>query len=890
MRTLRGVSWCVLVLSGLAAGARAELLSSDGWTIAGTDGSPAKGPADEPPSPAEVRGSAIAGLSLRIDLKTRHAIHRIVVLAGETGANQATPGKTGDTDLAGSPGFPKKVQVFVGDAPETQDLAAEYEVPQRGGARQPGDMDLRFQPTAGRYVRLVAAKADADGCSWSIGCLQLYGFPNPAALEKKDAVVADAKAPAPLRLAAEELRYYLGELTGRAHPIVTPDEAAAYPGTLYRIADLAPLAATYEALVENQKAGKFPATPVNVERQGREVVFRAWPYRNVLWSVWEFLDRQGVRWVLPEPLGDYVPAGGGVRLDILPLRYKPSTECIYANFDTQRFRAKGTAAPTAGFLYFWRNRWSHSWGNCQSSVLGGAEVPKAKPAAAAVKEEYKEGFVGYPHNFSSVVPDRILKAHPGWLGLARDERFGKENAGKRCFGPVPCLTNDELIQFVADKASAWAALTPGVPQRFDLLPMDGALYCECERCLALNQPFVKPDVPYSAYPTYWGSDCYYRFVCEVAKRVQKEAPQVSFGALAYANVLVPPRQIEKFPDNVVVQVCQYGATNLPVSAAPNAKMKEYLDAWAAKCRRLENYDYVLLNENKATWPMPVPLVAGIVDRAKYLHTIGALDGGTQGAPECLPYCPWNFYAYPRIMWNVERTADEILKDFCDACFRESAKPMYEYCKAAQDYHVAKSLSLHEERGYGYDLAPGRFPYHLLKTMSSHLDAAELSARHWVTKRRLETMRQGFAWLLQARALTPQNLASDEGFPVLGPGRQPLVITPQNAVIGLRTVKDRKAIMLYGGLRLGHHVRFEQAGKYVVTIKARAWEREKRGAKQRNMVVNVDAQSFGPVDVPDGAGEYTINVTAPAGVWELTVQVIENAGPVQVEQATVRPER
>jgi len=74
------------------------------------------------------------------------------------------------------------------------------------------------------------------------------------------------------------------------------------------------------------------------------------------------------------------------------------------------------------------------------------------------------------------------------------------------------------------------------------------------------------------------------------------------------------------------------------------------------------------------------------------------------------------------------------------------------------------------------------------------------------------------------------------------------------------------------------------------VLAGAWEREKRGAKQRNMVVNVDAQSIGPVDVHDGPGEYTVNVTAPAGVWELTVQVIENAGPVQIEQATVRPEK
>ena len=73
-------------------------------------------------------------------------------------------------------------------------------------------------------------------------------------------------------------------------------DVSAVPPEVSRIVDLKPLAATVEAMEENRRAGRLPEG-VNVERDGREVRFRAWPYENVLNSVWEFLERQGVRWV-----------------------------------------------------------------------------------------------------------------------------------------------------------------------------------------------------------------------------------------------------------------------------------------------------------------------------------------------------------------------------------------------------------------------------------------------------------------------------------------------------------------------------------------------------------------------------------------------------------------
>ena len=108
-------------------------------------------------------------------------------------------------------------------------------------------------------------------------------------------------------------------------PIITPAQEADYPGTLYTLVDMKPLAMTYDDMVKNAAAGKFPTplqrvlcttmdswepmpSAVCVEREGRRVLFKGWPYRNVAYSAWEFLRRQGVVWSAPTDHAETVPA------------------------------------------------------------------------------------------------------------------------------------------------------------------------------------------------------------------------------------------------------------------------------------------------------------------------------------------------------------------------------------------------------------------------------------------------------------------------------------------------------------------------------------------------------------------------------------------------------
>ena len=85
------------------------------------------------------------------------------------------------------------------------------------------------------------------------------------------------------------------------------------------------------------------------------------------------------------------------------------------------------------------------------------------------------------------------------------------------------------------------------------------------------EPREKPAVPWVAYPTLMASDAYYYFVAEVAKGIRAARPKVRIQALAYANVHSPPRKIDRLPDNVMVEVCQYGAPTCPCVRRPTRR-------------------------------------------------------------------------------------------------------------------------------------------------------------------------------------------------------------------------------------------------------------------------------------------------------------------------------
>lgn len=632
--------------------------------------------------------------------------------------------------------------------------------------------DLRFNPTPARYLRIETAEPIAE--------LELYGSAEKAAFIKRDAVVLPPNAPDVLRVAAEDLRYYLGELTGHPLPIIDPAQAADYPGTRYTIVDLAPLAKTYDEMVANQQAGKLP-DGVNVERDGQAVVFKAWPYRNVAYSVWEFLRRQGVVWAALDDHADFVPAGKGVKLDMLPLRFQPTASVrqggIGAGPGHLSAFGHGQSFYLDDILFLLRNG---NTSDMSTYLDNDREVPPApelqtrNPGAKDLKAEYREGFEGHPHNLQSVVPDRLLQEHAEWCGMnAAGQRLPPSKGG-----PMFCMTNPELIQFVADKMVYWSGDNPQSRATFRLVPLDGTTFCQCERCRALSQPFEKASVAYCTGP-HSESDPYYYFIAEVAKRVKTQRPQLTIEAQAYADYTLPPRHIAQMPDNVTMQVCIYGARNLPLSHGPvNAPVRAYLEEWTRHCARFSQWDYLLIHSEWRTLTMPIPMVSAIVDREQYLAKLGMQNGLTQADNGSTVHNPWNHYAHMRMLWDNHLTADRILDEFFPAYYQEAGTPMLAYYRALEQQLLQHNVSLQD---FAYDNGPNpeMFTPALINTLRIQLDKAQRLAVSWYVKQRVQTARQDFEWAVTAASRRSLDMAT-----ALKYGKQQYVVARRHGPITL----------------------------------------------------------------------------------------------------------
>ena len=604
------------------------------------------------------------------------------------------------------------------------------------------ETDLRFNSVRARSLRIEVG-ADTAAFPWTVAELEVYG----SAARAEDAVVVADDAPGPLQLAAGELGYYLTGLTGKPVPVVAPGKAGSYPGMLYCIEDLKSLARTHEEMVRNRDAGRLPAG-VNVEREGREVRFRAWPYEHVLNSVWEFLERQGVRWVLPDAHGDFVPSQRPIDLSMLPLRYEPPVGWRYANFGLEHLRGHQPAdwdpvrqSPGPPLMHFLRNRWNDTWGNHLGPYVGGAEVPVPAPGVSPR--------VGYAtptgHSFNEVMPPEVLAGHPEWWGMLRNTAF--KNSGKIAVDTAPrqehgvtfCWSNPGLMDWVAERYVEKADGNPNARGVITMVPMDSAVFCECPQCWKLYEPVEQEELCFE-----WGgrmnvADGYWHFVAGVAERIGRKLPRVEIAALAYANYHKPPRHIERLPENVRVRVCIYGAQSLPLGHPANEEMRLRLKEWYGKAGRLDQWNYVLLMGDPGP---PIPLVTAMSDWMRTMGELGALGGGTQAGLAHLPYNPWNFYAFARYLWRPTEKPADVLDDFFASCFREASAPMSAYYRLMEGEVLTKGIDL-KEGDYGYGPKAAVLTADVVPVLEAHLAEAESLSASWVVGCRLELMREGF---------------------------------------------------------------------------------------------------------------------------------------------------
>lgn len=707
MKARMGIGSWLAVLAVMVPAAAAAEWDRALLRVIDPQGEPAPAAVDNRLGTAWVSATAQRpGMTVTIDLGATGVIQRVFLTPGEHRS-----------------AYPRALRVWAGLSPDhlrivhTQELTLQV------------DTDLRFAPTPAAWMRLEIG-GEGAGYPWAIAELAVFGSRAPDAWPPRQAVLLPGDAMPLLRQASEELAYYVGELTGQATPLWTPDAIPPdWTGRRFVLDPPTP-PAHYDAAYLESDAFRHPER-FRVTLEEDAIIFRGETPLGLLYGVYEFLHRQGVRWLYPDALGDFVPAPRPLDLAGLPLEDEPAFAWRYANWNSERQQDRPDE-----YRWYYRNRWNGTWAGALNDRPG---VPQ--PAAIP--------HFGYTHTFATLVPKERFNDRPDWFPQMWHPswipRIGLLNLGRRIpyettWGLNFCTSNPEVIAHIADRVRRRTD-PPDARALVWLTPMDAGSFCECRECRALDNPSQSP-------PPYWNvpqalSNRYFTFILAVAERLREAVPGVRVGAFAYEGYLPPPERYPRLPANVVVDVVQYGAYNLPLSAPTNAPMRAYLEGWAQRWTEpggLGIYDWALLTAGAGGWP--IPLVTALSDRIATFHRLGARRLGTQAnaTPEFWRLNPWNYYAYSRLAWNPEEPAGTLLDDFFNGYYREAAASMRAYYTTWESYLLTHGIALGQDCRY---TPPPTLPTPLLAAMQDHLHAALRTAEHWLVRQRIADAIEGY---------------------------------------------------------------------------------------------------------------------------------------------------
>lgn len=707
------LGWCVGIGLMLSSALVAAELNPSGWKFTGPNATAmAKAIDNNLDTRWESDGPQAPGLAMTIDLGKSVYVYRVFL----------TPGREVTK-------FPRSLNVYVGESPDTLKLVAKEQSLSKPDATASGwdfptlrnESCLQFPAVKGRFVKLEIGQNGA-GFPWAIAEMDIHAATRDVAPAQRMAVVvdrqflrsADGKPVSfnPMKLAAEDLQYYLMELTDTPVDIVATDEAVDHAALHIK------LVTPPQEQVPSPEPDPKNLEDVSITRKDGEVCISGLTQRAVLFGAYEFLASQGVRWLYPDLHGDWVPARKKLDLSILPISYHPP-------FSVRGFIGPGVVGMSTEQFNLFQVR--HAF-----NLKSGLDLP------LGTVPRMNCGF-GWAHTMGGLFDEESLKAaHPDWWpGPYRQGWY-----------QVPCTSNPEVLEHIRQKIeeTIQQRVKDKLPplQGFSVHPNDSPCFCECDRCTQLfGKPVrVDPDGAEESTGTWGYSDNHFYLINELAKRLQQDHPELFLKTLAYANHERPPLKIDRLPDNVLVDICPWWSP-LPVDAAKNAAIRDNLKAWQSRCRSIGIWSYVLIYSD-TTFGNPageknlvIPNVRALLDQNRLYRELGFRQVSTQlYGPQ--NHWPWALYAFTQSTWHPEETEDTLLQDFFHGYYGEAWQPMLQWYTLLAQTALANNIdtSMPDPRLFAGDK---------LTRLRSLLRQAEQKARKWYVKERVAQARYDTEW-------------------------------------------------------------------------------------------------------------------------------------------------
>ncbi|MHB0935589.1 MAG: DUF4838 domain-containing protein [Armatimonadota bacterium] len=350
-------------------------------------------------------------------------------------------------------------------------------------------------------------------------------------------------------------------------------------------------------------------------------VYAAGNVEGTYYAVIELLEQLGCRWFMPGDLGEVVPA-----LKTIDVRAQTTVQA--PSFPSRHFQMPDRD---------WQARV-----RCGGNVfLGGHGIPE--PAVKVSKDgefEPKE----YAEFFALVKGKRVKRQH--------------------------CVSNPAFVKFVIAEVKKMRKAGRGPV--LGMGPNDGAGFCKCENCRALDTGDFDA---FSGEPSV--TDRYIWFYNQVLKGVEDEYPDTKLAFYIYHTYMRPPLR-EKPDPRITGALAPIALDRVHGFSNPIAPEKSYekwlFQEWGKIMPELYDRGYW---SNLACPGFTFIIIDRLRDEIPACYDFGVKGWRVETFPNYGPQFP-SMYIAGKLMWNHQADVDALLADCSEKFFGPAKAPMGQY--------------------------------------------------------------------------------------------------------------------------------------------------------------------------------------------------------------------
>ena len=360
-----------------------------------------------------------------------------------------------------------------------------------------------------------------------------------------------------------------------------------------------------------------------VRRKGRVILITGGTPGATLYGVAHFLDRFcGVRFYLPGDLFTSAPGRKEVVLEKVDIREEPSVK----------------ASSSSGY---------HS-----SPDAGDWQALNAVDRRVA----------SHQHSMQQrFPPERFAEKNPEVYPILGGKRYIPKL--KQDNNWQPCFSEPDLVDAAVESAESYFAGNPDL-EFISFSVQDSHTFCECQRCARGVEAIGK-----------WRShsQLYWRFMNQVAARLEKSCPGKEVVGIAYSDVRHPPK-FPLHPNVVPWLVFKISDARIDRRLDPGGEYN-LLEQWARLTKRIGHHDWA---HGRGFYIPRIysSMVARVYGQAKdlglhikYIHAEAYPNWGLDGP---------KLYIMSRVWWEPSQDVNALLRQFCDDMFGEARSEMFEY--------------------------------------------------------------------------------------------------------------------------------------------------------------------------------------------------------------------